>query len=55
MKIKSQERNIYEKFFDLFKEIYNKGDEDDEDEIEQVIFITNKDIHFLEFEDDEDN
>ena len=40
MHVKSKEKDIYEKFYDWFKEIFDI--EDDEEEIEKVIIYTNK-------------
>ena len=53
MHVKSKEKDIYEKFYDWFKEIFDI--EDDEEEIEKVIIYTNnKNRYVLQFEDNDD-
>ena len=52
MQVKSKEKDIYEKFYDWFKEIFDI--EDDEEEIEKVIIYTNnKNRYVLQFEDND--
>ena len=50
MQVKSKEQVIFEKIYDLFKEIFHiEDDEEDDEEIKEIIFKTNKDSYVLEF------
>ena len=52
MQVKSKEKDIYEKNYDWFKEIFNI--EDDEEEIEKIIIYTKKDKYEIKVEDNDD-
>ena len=50
MQVKSKEQVTFEKIYDLFKEIFHiEDDEEDDEEIKEIIFKTNKDSYVLEF------
>ena len=50
MQVKSKDQVICDKFYDLFKEIFHiEDDEEDDEEIKEIIFKTNKNIYVLEF------
>ena len=54
MQVKSKEKDIYEKIYDLFKEIFNIED-DEEEEIEKVIIYTKKDKYEIKVEDNDED
>ena len=53
MHVKSEEKDTYEKFYDMLKEYFHKENEDEE--IEEVIIVTNSDIYLLRFKDEDEN
>ena len=51
MEVISNEKDIYEKFYDLFKEILNLGD--DEEFYKVKVYFDNGDYYTIEFSNDE--